>query len=143
MTELTLDHARTIIETAFAKGEELGLKPLGVVVLDAGGHPVAMMRQDGSSFMRLDIAGGKAYGAIGVGRGSRFLNDAAIERPHFVAALSGVAGGRMVPVPGGVVIKDTEGRALGGVGVSGDTSDNDEACAVAGIEAAGLVAIVD
>lgn len=143
MSDLTLDHARTIIDTALAKGAELGLRPLGVVVLDAGGHPVALVRQDGSSILRTNVAEGKAYGALAMGHGSRFLNAAALERPHFVQSLSGIAGGKMIPVPGGVLIKDQDGRTAGAVGISGDTSDNDEACAVAGIEAAGFVAQVD
>jgi len=143
MTDLTLDHARTIIDAALSKGAELGLNPLGVVVLDAGGHPVALVRQDGSSMLRTDVAGGKAYGALAMGRGSRFLHNAAQERPHFVQSLSGVAHGKLVPVPGGVVIKDGAGRTVGAVGISGDTSDNDEICAVAGIEAAGFTALVD
>lgn len=143
MTDLTLDHARTIIDTALAKGADMGLNPLGVVVLDAGGHPVALVRQDGSSMLRTDVAQGKAYGALAMGRGSRFLHNAALERPHFVQSLSGIAHGKLVPVPGGVVIKDAAGRTMGAVGISGDTSDNDETCAVAGIEAAGFKALVD
>lgn len=143
MTDLSLDHARIVIDVALAKGTELGLKPLGVVVLDAGGHPVALVRQDGSSMLRTEVASGKAYGALAMGRGSRFLNDAALERPHFIQALSGITGGKMVPVAGGVLIKDQAGRTIGAVGISGDTSDNDEICAVAGIQAAGFVAVVD
>lgn len=135
---LNLAAARTIISAAQAKGTELGLKPLTVTVLDAGGHLVAMERQDGSSILRPDIAFGKAYGALAVGTGTRWLDANAKTRAHFVDALNGVAGGRIVPVAGGVVIKSDDGAVLGAVGITGDTSDNDEAAALAGIEAAGL-----
>ncbi|MDN3721129.1 heme-binding protein [Roseibium salinum] len=122
------------------KAAELNLKPLTVAVLDAGGHTVLLKRQDGSSIMRPQIASGKAIGALAVGTGTRWLNANAETRPHFVNALNGVSGGAIVPVPGGVLIRSEKGETLGAVGITGDTSDNDEACAVAGIEAAGLVA---
>jgi uncharacterized protein GlcG (DUF336 family) len=139
MSKLTLSVSEKIIKAAFAKGADLGLKPLTVSVLDAGGHVVALMRQDGSSIMRPQIATGKAYGAIAVGAGSRWLDANAQTRPHFVQALNGAAGGGIVPVPGGVLIRDGDGgEILGAVGITGDTSDNDEACAIAGIQAAGL-----
>jgi uncharacterized protein GlcG (DUF336 family) len=140
VTRLTLATANRIIETAFARAAELKLKPLGVAVLDAGGHLLAFQRQDGASFMRHEVAAGKAFGALATGMGSRALGKAAMERPHFFTGLSGVSGGRIVPVPGGVLVRDADGEILGAVGVSGDTSDNDEICAVAGIEAAGLAA---
>jgi uncharacterized protein GlcG (DUF336 family) len=140
MTELTLAKANAIIETTLAKAAELKLKPLGVVVLDAGGHPVALQRQDGASMLRTEIASGKAYGALAVGSGSRALSKTAIDRPHFFQGLSGVSGGKIVPVPGGVLVRARSGAILGAVGVSGDTSDNDEAVAVAGIETAGFTA---
>ena len=141
MSKLTLSVSEKIIKAAFDKGAELGLKPLTVAVLDAGGHLVALMRQDGSSIMRPRIATGKAYGAVAVGAGSRWLDANARTRPHFVQALNGAAGGGIVPVPGGVLIRDGEGgEILGAVGITGDTSDNDEACAIAGIQAAGLQA---
>ncbi|MGV6874849.1 GlcG/HbpS family heme-binding protein [Pseudochelatococcus sp. B33] len=140
MTELTLAKANAIIATALSKAAELQLKPLGVVVLDAGGHPVALQRQDGASILRTEIASGKAYGALAVGSGSRALSKAAVDRPHFFQGLSGVSGGRIVPVPGGVLVRAGSGAILGAVGISGDTSDNDEAAAIAGIEAAGFTA---
>ncbi|SDU39179.1 heme-binding protein [Stappia sp. ES.058] len=141
MSKLTLSVSEKIIKAAFAKGADLSLKPLTVAVLDAGGHLLALMRQDGSSIMRPQIATGKAYGAIAVGAGSRWLDANAQTRPHFVQALNGAAGGGIVPVPGGVLIRDGEGgEILGAVGITGDTSDNDEACAIAGIQAAGLQA---
>ena len=138
MTKLTLDHANTIIATAFAKASELKLRPLGVTVLDAGGHLVAFQRQDGASFLRHEIGAGKAFGALAIGAGSRTVTKHAVERPHFMQGLSGVSGGKVVRVPGGVLIRAQSGEILGAVGISGDTSDNDEAAAVAGIEAAGF-----
>jgi uncharacterized protein GlcG (DUF336 family) len=140
MSELTLAQASTIIEAAFAKSAELKFKPLTVAVLDAGGHLKAFQKQDGSSMLRFEIAFGKAYGALGVGAGSRWLHATALDRPHFVQALTAMADGRLIPVPGGVLIRDGEGKVIGAVGISGDTSDNDEIAAVAGIEAAGFTA---
>lgn len=140
MTALPLEKARKIIQSALAKGAELQLKPLGVSVLDAGGHLVAFERQDGASFLRHQIGAGKAFGALAIGVGSRAVAKTAIERPHFMQGLSGVSEGRVVPVPGGVLIRDQSGAIVGAVGISGDTSDNDEAAAIAGIEAAGFAA---
>jgi len=140
MSKLTLSTAETITSAALEKAAELKLKPLTVAILDAGGHTVLLKRQDGSSIMRPQIATGKAIGALAVGTGTRWLNANAESRPHFVNALNGVSGGAIVPVPGGVLIKDADGETLGAVGITGDTSDNDEACAVAGIETVNLVA---
>jgi uncharacterized protein GlcG (DUF336 family) len=141
MGKLTLALAEKIIRTALDKGAELGLKPLTVVVLDAGGHAIALARQDGSSILRPQIASGKAFGALAVGVGSRWLDADSRNRPHFVQALNGVAGGNIVPVAGGVLVRaEAGGEILGAVGITGDTSDNDEACAIAGITAAGFVA---
>ncbi len=139
MRKLTLATAETIITAALEKASELNLKPLTVAVLDSGGHAIALKRQDGSSIMRPQIATGKAVGALAVGTGTRWLNANAETRPHFVNALNGASGGAIIPVPGGVLIKDETGETLGAVGITGDTSDNDEACAVAGVAAAGLV----
>lgn len=140
MASLSLTKANRIITVAFKKAAELGLKPLAVAVLDAGGHLRAFQRQDGASMMRYEIASGKAYGAIAVGAGSRWLNAQAAERPHFLEGLSNVSGGRIIAVPGGVLIRARNGEIIGAVGVTGDTSDNDEICAIAGIEAAGFQA---
>ena len=140
MTDLSLATAQTIIAAAMDKAAELRIKPITVAVLDAGGHLTALARQDGSSIMRPQIAYGKAYGALAVGTGTRWLNANAESRPHFIQALNGASGGSIIPVPGGVMIRDGQGKALGAVGITGDTSDNDEACAVAGIRAAGLIA---
>ena len=140
MAKLTLAQAETIAEAALAKGAELALAPLTVAVVDDGGHLKAFKREDGpGAALRPQVATGKAAGAVGMGRSSRQLGAMAAERPHFVNALVGAAQGRLIPVPGGVLIKDGD-EIVGAVGVSGDTSDNDELAAVAGIEAAGLSA---
>ena len=135
---VTLAQASTIVDIALKKGRELNLAPLTVAVLDAGGHLVAFKREDRSGILRYDIAYGKAWGALGMGFGSRELAERSAKAPIFITALTTIAQGRLVPVPGGVLIKGADGAALGAVGISGDTSDKDEACAVAGIEAAGL-----
>ncbi|WP_150523190.1 GlcG/HbpS family heme-binding protein [Roseibium sediminis] len=140
MRKLTLSTAQNIISAALKKAEELQLKPLTIAVLDDGGHLVALVRQDGSSILRPQIATGKAMGALAVGTGTRWLQANAETRPHFVQALNGASGGAIIPVPGGVLVKSTDGDVLGAVGITGDTSDNDEAAAVAGIEAVDLVA---
>jgi uncharacterized protein GlcG (DUF336 family) len=140
MPDLTLAQASTIVDAALAKGHEMKLKPLTVAVLDAGGHPRALKVEDGSSLLRHQIATGKAWGALGMGMASRKLVDRAKNAPAFTNSLTQMAGGLYVPVPGGVLIRDKAGALLGAVGISGDTSDNDEACAEAGIAAAGLVA---
>ncbi|WP_270936549.1 GlcG/HbpS family heme-binding protein [Falsiroseomonas oryzae] len=137
---LTLAAARTIADTTLAKGRELGLAPLTVVVLDGAGQLKAVLREDGSSLARTDIAWGKANGCMAMGLGGRELAKRFQAAPGFMNALSDLSGGRAVPVPGGVLVKDAEGAVLGAVGVSGDVSDKDEICAVAGIQAAGLVA---
>lgn len=137
---LTLDQARTIIAATLDKGHAEGFKPLSVAVLDAGGHLTAFEREDGSSNMRFQIAHGKAHGALALGVGSRALMDRAERQPYFIAAANAAVGGAMVPVPGGVLVTEADGTVLGAVGVTGDVSDNDELAAVAGIEAAGLVA---
>lgn len=139
---ITLDQARTIIQAALAHGHEHGFRPLSVAVLDSGGHLTAFEREDGSSNRRFEIAHGKAHGAISFGLGSRRLGEMAVERPHFIAGVTSAFGGAVVPVPGGVIVVDGDGQPVGAVGVSGDTSDNDEAAAVAGIEAAGLTASI-
>ena len=140
---ISLSQSRAIIEGALAEGRVLDLKPLSVVVLDTRAAMVAMMSEDGVSQMRARIAHGKANAAIALGMGTRALMNRAEQQAYFIQAVNGVAGGDMVPVPGGVLIQDQEGTLLGAVGISGDTSDNDEAAAIAGIEAAGLNAVTD
>lgn len=139
MTNVTLAQASTIVDAALEKGHELDLHPLTVVVLDAGGHLVAMKRQDKSGILRTQIATGKAWGTLGMGFGGReFARRAAGGGGLFLTALMEASEGRVVPAPGGVLIRDAAGDIIGAVGISGDTSDKDEICAVAGIEAAGL-----
>lgn len=140
MKHLTADAADAIVRAAIACGRDHDFMPLTVAVLDAGGHLVAFLREDGSGILRPDIAIGKAWGAIGMGINSRLIRDRLADRPSFQNALSVVSGGKFVPVPGGVLIRDTDGAVIGGVGVSGDTSDKDEVCAIAGIKSAGLIA---
>ena len=139
MTALTLDQASTIVDRALAKGRELRLQPLTVVVLDAGGQLKAMKREDRSSLLRPEIALGKAWGTLGMGFGGREFARRAAANPVFLQALMAASGGRIVPVPGGVLIRDGGGEIVGAVGISGDTSDKDETCAVHGIRSAGLV----
>jgi uncharacterized protein GlcG (DUF336 family) len=140
MTSISISQARSIVSNALAHGRAESMQPLAVLVLDAGGHSVAFEREDGASNLRFQVADGKAYGALGLGIGSRALFNRAQEQPYFVQAVNGAFGGRLIPVPGGVLIRDASGALIGAVGVSGDNSDNDEAAAVAGIEAAGLTA---
>ena len=137
---ITLDQANAVIAAAMAKGRELGLKPLTVAVVDAGGWLLAFQRSDGSPNLRPAIAIGKAAGAVGLGVSSRRAGEMAVERPHFLGAVGHLAPQGLVPVAGGVNVVDGSGRPIGAVGVSGDTSDNDEVCALAGIAAAGLKA---
>ena len=138
---ISLEKANTIITTAFAKGKDAGMKPLSCVVVDAGGHVIAFQRQDGTSFLRLDIASGKAAGAIALGVNSRKIGDMAAERPSVVASLAHLAPGGLLPVAGGVIVLGPDKLPIGAVGVTGDTSDNDEVAALAGIAAAGLTAL--
>jgi uncharacterized protein GlcG (DUF336 family) len=137
---LTLAQASTIVDVALKTGREKNFQPLTVAVLDAGGHLVAFKREDKSGILRYDIAYSKAWGALGMGFGSRTLAERAANTPQFFNALYAASGGRMVPAPGGVLIRDAGGDVIGAVGISGDTSDKDEACAIAGIGAAGLKA---
>jgi uncharacterized protein GlcG (DUF336 family) len=136
---LSLDQALTIAREALAEGGRRGLAPLCVAVLDAGTHVVALLRGDGASVHRPEIATAKAAGCLGMGFGGRELARRAAAAPQFFAAIAGVLPKGVVPVAGGVLVRDVAGQLLGAVGVSGDTSDNDEICAVAGIRAAGLV----
>jgi uncharacterized protein GlcG (DUF336 family) len=142
-TGLDLETARTIVAGTRAHAKEAGFKPMTVVVLDAGGHVVAVEREDGSSMKRFEVGFGKAHGALSLGMGTRSLMGRAEQQPYFIAAVTAAVGGALVPVPGGVLVRDGDGALLGAVGVTGDTSDTDEAAAVAGIEGAGLAAQVD
>lgn len=138
---ITLYQARTMVRVAREKGRELGLRPLSVAVLDAGGHLLAFEREDGASPGRFEIARGKAYGAVMLGMPGSAQMARAEDQAYFMAAVNGAFGGKVVPVPGGVLVRDASGAVIGAVGVTGDTSDNDAAAAVAGIEAAGLTPV--
>lgn len=136
---VSLRKARTVIRKAFDKGAEMGLKPLSVVVLDAGGHVLAFERQDGAAPGRFAIAHGKAYGAVMLGMAGTAQMARAEQQPYFMAAVNGVYGGQVIPVPGGVLLRNAKGVVIGAVGVTGDTSDNDAIAAMAGIKAANLI----
>ncbi len=139
MADISLRRARTIIRKTFEKGTEMGLKPLSVVVVDTGGHVIAFERSDGAPSGRFDIALGKARGCVLMGMTGTQLRDRAEQQAYFVASAGAALGGTLVPVPGGILVRDAKGRLLGGVGVTGDTSDNDLAAGAAAIESVGLV----
>ncbi len=141
MATLKLAQASTIIDTAIAEARKQKLAPVAVAVLDAGGNLIAFKREDEAGIVRFDIAYGKAWGALGMGFGTRELAERATKSPTFVAALASISQGRMVPSPGGVLIMGADKEVIGAVGISGDTGDNDERCAIAGIQAVGLSAI--
>ena len=135
--KLTLEKASIIVDKALAKAREIKIRPLCVAVLDDGGHLKELKREDGASILRPQIAIGKAWGAIGMGESSRELGQRLKDRPAFLGALSDLSDGKVVPVPGGVLVLG-DNTIIGAVGVSGGTSDEDEACAIDGIRAAGL-----
>lgn len=140
MAFITLDQANVMTAAAMAKGKEMGINPLTVAVVDQAGSIIALQRSDRSPSFRPGVAAGKASGAIGMGFNSRTLGEMAVDRPHFISAVAGSTPQALIPVAGGVIILDASGDRIGAIGVSGDTSDNDELCAIAGIEAAGLKA---
>lgn len=137
---ISIRKARSIIKATLAKGKEMELKPLTVIVLDAGGHPIAFEREDGASPGRFEIARGKAYGAVMLGLPGSAQMVRAESQAYFMAAMNGAFEGKVVPVPGGVLVRDRKGAVIGAVGVTGDTSENDAAAATAAIEAAGFFA---
>jgi uncharacterized protein GlcG (DUF336 family) len=137
---VTLAQASTIVDVALKKARELKQMPQTLVVLDTGGHVVCAKREDDSGIIRFEVAVGKAYGALGMGWGSRTMMERAAQNPNFLTAIVAASGGRLVPNPGGVLIRDAGNQIIGALGISGDTADNDEIIAVAGIEAAGLKA---
>jgi len=140
MSKLTLKQANTIVEKAFAKAREMKIKPLGVIVLDESGNIVSAQREDGASMFRLDVAKGKAWAAVAMGASSKALGKRAKDNPNFFVALAATAGGKFLPQTGAALIKDKDGVIIGSAGASGGTGEEDEACCVAGIEAAGLTA---
>lgn len=139
---ISLEQANQIIQHALAHAHGAQMKRLCVAVLDTGGHLIALQREDGASILRPQIAQGKARGAINMGFGGRELARRAVSQTAFLTAMASLTGGDMVPVPGGVLVRNAQGELLGAVGITGDTSDNDEACAIAGVNAVGLVADV-
>ena len=138
MAEISLRKAKIIIRGSLQRGAELGLKPLSVVVLDAGGHVISFERQDGAAPGRFAIANGKAYGSIMLGMAGTAQMARAEQQAYFMEAINGVFGGKVVPVPGGVLVRDKKGQVIGAVGVTGDSSDHYSIVALAGIELAGL-----
>ena len=138
MTDVSTSKARLIIQNAMSTGEEMGFKPLSVVVLDSGGNMKAFERADGASPGRFGIAHGKAYGSVMLGMAGTALMARAESQAYFMAAVNGVFGGQVIPVPGGLLLRDERGAVIGAVGVTGDTSDNDVIAGLAGITAAGL-----
>lgn len=136
---LTLGEARAIADNCLGIAAEMRLKPITVAVLDASGSLICLLRQDRTSLLRPEIAQGKASGAIALGMGSRAIFMRAQQQPFFIQSMNALAGGALVPVPGGVLIRKDD-EIVGAVGVTGDSSDNDERCAVQAIEAAGFVA---
>ena len=140
MTKLTLQQANRIIEGALAKAREMKLKPLSVVVLDESGHLKAAQREDSASMFRIEIATGKAWGAVAMGASSRTLAARAKDNPNFFVTLAATAGGKFLPQTGAVLIRDASGELLGAAGASGGTGEEDEAVCIHGIEHAGLVA---
>ncbi|MBK5476105.1 heme-binding protein [Pseudomonas sp. 13B_2.1_Bac1] len=140
MSALTLKIATQLASQALNAGRTLSTAPLTIAVLDSGGHLITLQREDGASLLRPQIAIGKAWGAIALGKGSRLLALDAQQRPAFIAALNSLGQGSVVPAPGGVLIRDREGVVLGAIGISGDTSDIDEQCAITAIEGVGLLA---
>jgi len=140
MSRINLAQANAIIAGALAKGAEAGMKPLSVVVLDAGGHAIAFQRADGASFGRFQVASGKAAGALALGVSSRKVGEMAQDRPWFIGAFASGAPHPVIPAAGAVIVVGADGQPIGAVGVTGDTSDNDELAALAGVAAAGLKA---
>ena len=139
MANLSLRRARTIIRKTLEAGRAAEMKPLSVIVLDAGGNVQAFEREDGASPGRFQIAHAKAYGSVMLGMAGTAQMARAEAQAYFMAAVNGVYGGQVVPVPGGVLLRDKKGAVIGAVGVTGDTSDNDAIAAMAGIEAASLI----
>jgi len=137
---IDLAHATIVVDKALARARSLKLPPLTVAVLDGSGCLVSFKREDGSSLLRPEIAQAKAWGALAMGMGSRALAQRAAVQPAFISAVNALAGGRLIPVPGGVLIRSTSKSIVGAVGITGATSEQDETCAVAGIEAAGFTA---
>jgi uncharacterized protein GlcG (DUF336 family) len=138
MGNVLLDQADRIANEALKKGREMGFAPLTVAILDAGGHLVVLKRADNSGIMRPELAMAKAWGVLGMGLGGRELARRSLKQPAFFAALNSISDGRMAPVAGGALIRDDAGHVIGAIGISGDTSDNDEICLIPAVKAVGL-----
>jgi uncharacterized protein GlcG (DUF336 family) len=138
MSTVNLATALNICTAALHKGREIAAAPLTVAVLDQAGRLVSLQREDGSSLLRPEIATAKAWGALALGKPSRLIAADAEQRPAFIGAVNTLAQGNIVPVAGGVLVRDADGVVVGAVGISGDTSDIDELCAMTGVEASGL-----
>lgn len=138
MTSLSLQQANAIISAALVHSAKAGYKPMGVVVIDDAGNVKAAQREDGASMFRLDVATGKAWGAVGMGASSRVLAQRAKDNPNFFTTLAATSKGKFLPQPGAVLILDAQGVVIGAAGASGGTGDEDEAICIAGVEAAGL-----
>ena len=139
IVSLPLEKANVIVDEALKIGRENNMLPLTVSVLDSGGHLLSFQREDGSGILRVDIASGKAWGALGMGISSRTIRDRGKDRLAIQNAIATASKGRLIPVPGGVLICNHDGQVLGSVGISGDTSERDEYCAIKAIKSAGLV----
>jgi uncharacterized protein GlcG (DUF336 family) len=138
LNDITLAQANQIIDATLATARDRGYRPMAVVVLDSSGHIRALQREDGASMMRIDVAIGKAWAAVGMGVASRVLSERAKQNPVFFGGLAATAHGKFLAQPGAVLIKDAHGHVLGAIGASGGTGDEDEAICIAGVEAAGL-----
>ena len=137
---ISIKSALTIAQKSLDYARSEGMKPIAVVVLDMRGAVKAYLADDGTSLLRFDIALGKAAGTLGMGLGGRELERKALAAPHFMTSLHALSSGGMVPARGGVLIKNQQGLVIGSVGISGDSSVNDELCALKGIESVGLLA---
>jgi uncharacterized protein GlcG (DUF336 family) len=146
MSEITLDQANRLIQAALAKGREMGLPPLCVAVLDPGGHLKALAREDGQTFLRAQVSQAKAWGALALGVHSRHIAtryEQGARQAGFITAMNSLTGGQLVPLPGGLLIRDGAGQLLGAIGVSGAVSEDDEACGAAALRALGFAVDLD
>jgi uncharacterized protein GlcG (DUF336 family) len=140
MQQLDLLTATDLASRAIRLARQAGFKPMAATVLDSAGHPLAVLRDEHASFLRPQIATGKARGCLGMGFGGRELARRAQAMPAFFDAINSLTGGEVIPVAGGVLIRNAQGQLIGAIGISGDTSDNDERCAVQAIDQVGLMA---
>ena len=140
MAEMTLEQANLIVHEALGEARKMGIPPVTVVVVDSAGNLKCMQREDGASMFRFEVATGKAWASVGMGASSRVLAARAKDNPNFFVALAATAGGKFLPQPGGVLIRDGAGQIVGAAGASGGTGEEDEAVCAHGIRRAGLTA---